>query len=218
MDLTIEQYAKKFKMSTEMVASKIRQKKLNYTSENGEILINVPDIDISVKETKKEIPAQTKKQASTQKNIMQKATVATVLGLYKRENTYLKQKIEQLEAKIDRLIDDKEQMLIDERNRIEGIYTNKDEQLKNILELINEKIILEKEKNNTVYEIEHSADTDKIIELKAYLKTLDLKSSQRKAIKKRFEDALKDDVRVLEQNGKIYIDLTRYDYSDLLAL
>ncbi len=212
MDLTIEQYAKKFKMSTEMVASKIRQKKLNYTSENGLVMINVPD-----EEVKSEATAKTKHNP-IQKNIMQKATVATVLGLYKRENTYLKQKIEQLEAKIDRLIDDKEQMLIDERNRIESIYTNKDEQLKNILELINEKIILEKEKKQTVYEIEHSNETGKIIELKTYLKTLDLKSSQRKEIKHRFEDALKDDIRIIEQNGKIYIDLTRYDYSDLLAL
>jgi len=212
MDLTIEQYAKKFKMSTEMVASKIRQKKLNYTSEDGVVMINVPNEEL-VNETPKETKAQ-----PVQKNIMQKATVATVLGLYKRENTYLKQKIEQLEAKIDKLIDDKEQMLIDERDRIESIYTNKDEQLKNILELINEKIILEKEKNQTVYEIEHSSGNGKIIELKTYLKTLDLKSSQRKDIKKRFEDALNDDIRVIEQNGKIYIDLTRYDYSDLLAL
>lgn len=212
MNLTIEQYAKKFKMSTEMVASKIRQKKLNYTSDNGEVIINIPD------DTEKETPIQTPQQKSIQKNIMQKATVATVLGLYKRENAYLKQKIEQLEEKIDKLIDDKESMLINERNRIEDIYTNKDEQLKNILELINEKIILEKQKNNPVYEIEHLKSDEKIIELKSYLKSLDLKSSQRKVIKKRFEEALKDDVRVIEQNGKIYLDLSRYDYSDLLAL
>jgi thiamine kinase-like enzyme len=104
---------------------------------------------------------------------------------------------------------------------INELYISSHEETKVLFkykELINEKIILEKEKNQTVYEIEHSEGNGKIIELKTYLKTLDLKSSQRKDIKKRFEDALKDDVRIIEQNGKIYIDLSRYDYSDLLAL
>lgn len=212
MDITIEEYAKRFKMSKEMVASKIRQKKLNCTSENGITLINVPDEAVTTPEPKKEL------QQPIKKNIMQKATVATVLGLYKRENNYLKQKIEQLEAKIDKLINDKEQMLKDERDRIEGIYTTKDEQLKNILELMNEKMIHEQNQNQTVYEIEHSQDdTDKIVDLKAYLKTLDLKSTQRKKIKNRFEEALGEDIRIIEQNGKIYLDFSRYDYSDLLA-
>ncbi|MCW9026078.1 MAG: hypothetical protein OQJ77_02070 [Thiovulaceae bacterium] len=212
MDITIEEYAKRFKMSKEMVASKIRQKKLNYTSENGIVLISIPD-EAVVTKTDEEVTQP------VQKNIMQKATVATVLGLYKRENIYLKQKIEQLEAKIDKLINDKEQMLRDERDRIESIYTNKDEQLKNILELINEKMLHEKQQNQNLYEIEHSQNnTAKIVELKSYLKTLDLESSQRKNIKRRFEDVLREDIRVIEQNGKIYLDFSKYDYSDLLAL
>lgn len=216
MDITIEEYAKRFKMSKEMVASKIRQKKLNFTIQNGTTLISIPDEenDNIIKKT-----SQIKKEVQVQKSIMQKATVATVLGLYKRENSYLKQKIEQLEAKIDKLIDDKENMLRDERDRIEHIYTNKDEQLKNILELMNEKIAHEKSQNETVYEIEHSNDdVTHIVELKEYLRTLELKSSQRKNIKKRFEEALHDDIRIIEQNGKIYLDFSKYDYSDLLAL
>lgn len=213
MDLTIEEYAKQFKMSKEMVASKLRQKKLNYTSKDGITLISIPDEPSVQTEPKQRI------KKPDVKNVMQKATVATVLGLYKRENIYLKQKIEQLEAKIDKLIYDKEQMLISERDRIEGIYTTKDEQLKNILELINEKMIHEQEQNQIVYEVNQPKNNEtEIIELKSYLKTLELKSSQRKSIKQRFEDALKDDIRVIEQNGKIYLDFSKYDYSDLLAL
>ena len=209
MDLTIQEYAKKFKMSKEMVTSKIRQKQLNFIIQNGVTLINVPD---------EKIQKPTSKEANKiRENILQKATVSTVLGLYKRENSYLKQKIEQLEAKVDRLIDDKEQMLRAERDRIESIYTDKDEQLKNILELVNEKMLYDQKQ--TIYEIEHSAqDTTKIIELKEYLKRLDLKSSQRKKIKKRFEDALQEDIRIIEQNGKLFLDFSKYDYSDLLAL
>jgi hypothetical protein len=209
MDLTIEEYAKKFKMSKEMVTSKIKQEKLNFTIKDGVTMIIVPDDEDSSKKISK--------QLSTPKNIMQKATVATVLGLYKRENTYLKEKIEKLEAKIDKLIDDKEKMLKDERDRIEGIYVNKDEQLRKILELVSEKINQEKEQE--LYEIEHSSQTQQeIVELKEYLKTLDLKSAQRKNIKKRFQSALKDDVRIIEQNGRIYLDFSKYDYSDLLSL
>ncbi|WP_373069492.1 hypothetical protein [Sulfurimonas sp.] len=213
MDITIEEYAKRFKMSTEMVTSKIRQKKLNFTIQNGITLINIPDEETAP------VASEKNKQIQVQKNIMQKATVATVLGLYKRENSYLKQKIEQLEAKIDKLIEDKENMLREERDRIESIYLNKDEQLKHILELVNQKLLQDQQEKNVYYEVEHSKSSpSKIVELKEYLKTLDLKTSQRKNIKRRFQDVLHEDIRVIEQNGKIYLDFSKYDYSDLLAL
>ncbi|MCF6330804.1 MAG: hypothetical protein L3I99_04580 [Sulfurimonas sp.] len=202
MKLTIDEYSKKFKMSKEMVTSKIRSKKLDYTIEEGITYIIVKDIqDINP------LPTQTKTITKT------KTTVATILALYKRENNYLKQKIEQLENKVDKLIDDKEQMLRDERDKIEEIYSYKDTQLKNILELVNAKIQVDK--NETIHEVEH---TPEILELKKYLKKLKLKSSQRKSIKKRFEKALGSDVRIIEQNGKLYLDFSKFDYSDLLAL
>ncbi len=206
MKLTIDEYSKKFKMSKEMVTSKIRSKKLDYIIEEGNTFIIVNDIK-NVVEKVSTAPTQTRVISK------QKATVATVLALYKRENNYLKQKIEQLESKIDKLIDDKEQMLRDERDKIEEIYSNKDLQLKKILELVNVKMQIDKDE--TIHEIEH---TSEIIELKTYLKTLDLKQPQRKNIRKRFEKALGSDVRIIEQNGKLYLDFSKFDYSDLLAL
>lgn len=200
MKLTIDEYSKQFKMSKEMVASKIRSKKLNYVIEEGNTFIIVNE---------KITPLQSQSKSI----VKQKATVATVLALYKRENSYLKEKIEQLEGKIDKLIDDKEQMLRDERDKIQEIYSNKDLQLKKILELINAK--MQQEKDETIHEIEHISE---IVELKIYLKTLELKSSQRKSIKKRFEKAIGSDVRIIKQNGKIYLDFSKFDYSDLLSL
>lgn len=205
MKLTIDEYSQQFKMSKEMVSSKLRAKKLNYTIDNGETLIIVNEQD-----------SQIKKEPS--KTSTTKTTVATVLALYKRENHYLKIKINELEDKIDRLIDDKEQMLRDERDKIEQIYENKDEQLKHVLELINAKMLHEQEKFDTLHLVEHTNDNTQIIELKAYLKTLDLKQVKRKNIKKRFESVAKKDIRVIEQNGKIYLDFSKYDYSDLLAI
>lgn len=201
MKLTIDEFSKKFKMSKEMVTSKVRSKKLDYVIENGTTYITINNI--------KEQSTLTFKE----QNIKPKTTVASVLSLYKRENNYLKQKIEQLESKIDKLIDDKEQMLIAERDKIEEIYSNKDTQLKNILELLNEKMQIDH--NNTIHEIEH---TSEIIELKKYLKSLKIKSAKRKDISKRFNKALGKDIRIIEQNGKIFLDFSKFDYSDLLAL
>ncbi len=156
-----------------------------------------------------------------------KTTVAMVLSLYQKENQQLKEKIVQLEKKIDKLIDDKEQMLRDEMSKIEQVYSTKDEQLKTILELVNTKILVEQSNANTVHEVE-SIPTDKnrdakdielvdeIVELKDYLKKLELEPYQRKIIKKRFLAVYNSDIRMIKQNGKLYLNFSKYDYSDLL--
>lgn len=205
MKLTIDEYSKIYKMSKEMVASKIRLDKLEYIIENGTTFITADNIKKDINNIQKTVTPKIIPQAKT--------TVATILTLYKRENNYLKQKIDKLESKIDKLIDDKEFMLIAERDKIEEIYSNKDTQLKNILELVSAN--MQQNSADTIHEIEHSSE---IIELKKYLKSLKLKSSQRKNIKDRFNKALGKDIRVLEQNGKLFLDFSRFDYSDLLAL
>ena len=213
MRLTLDEYSKHFKMSKEMINSKLRTKKLNYIIEDGVTYIiatknsTTPEQIINIKEEK------AKPQAL---NIpKQKTTVATVLALYQRENRQLKEKITQLEEKIDKLIDDKEQMLRDERDKIEEIYSSKDQQLKNILELINKKLMMEKEPQ-TIHEIETFPAESELVELREYLQSLDLKSTQRKKIKKRFLSVYDSDIRIIQQNGKLYLDFSKYDYSDLL--
>lgn len=229
MRLTLDEYSKHFKMSKEIVNSRLKEKKLNYIIEDGVTYILVTknsienhknhegtSLDESIRET----------QETTKAVARPKITVATVLGLYQRENQQLKEKIAQLESKIDKLIDDKEQMLRDEMSKIEQVYSAKDEQLKNILELVNAKLMLDN-KQQTIHEIQsyetpeedvpsQTNQNSKLVELRDYLKTLDLKSHQRKLIKKRFLAVYDNDVRVLQQNGKLYLDFSKYDYSDLL--
>ena len=223
MRLTIDQYSKHFKMSKEMIHSKLRAGKLNYITENAQTYIIIPDNDpVAQKlhqstqpkktEVKKSMPPSTQKP---------KITVATLIELYKRENRALKERIKELEAKIDRLINDKEQMLREERERIEKVYAAKDEQLKTILELINAKLQMEQQSLElaTPHDIEAIPSPSlQRVELKEYLKSLDLEPQQRKAIKKRFQAVKGSDIRVQEQNGKIYLDFGKYDYSDLLSL
>ena len=222
MRLTLDEYCKHFKMSKEMVNSKLRAKKLNYIIENGMTYIIVTRSSLP-QDKRTEIHQEQKEMAQVKKAIEKpKTTVATVIGLYQKENTALKEKIIQLEIKIDKLIDDKEQMLRDERDKIEQIYETKDEQLKNILELVNSKMKLEQEKVHEIESFTHSEadieeEDEKIVELKAYLKSLGLKSSKRRAIKKRFLDVYDSDVRIINQNGKLYLNFSKYDYSDLLG-
>lgn len=224
MRLTIDEYSNRFKMSKEMIASKIKAKKLDYIIDNDTTFIivdNDPSSSQQQAETQKEPPKPSAKTIAKPK-----MTVATVIALYQRENQQLKEKIVKLEEKIDRLIDDKEQMLRDEMSKIEKLYNTKDEQLKNILELVNAKLMLES-KAQTIHEVEsypsghHQVDDKKsrgneLVELRSYLKTLDLKSYQRKIIKKRFLAVYDSDVRIIQQNGKLYLDFSKYDYSDLL--
>ncbi len=212
MLVTIEQYAKHHKMSVEMVRTKIKEKQLDFTVQNGITYINLPNTQQAHNTP---APQQNKK----------KTTVAMILALYQKENQQLKQKIVQLEAKIDQLINDKEQMLRDEMQKIEQVYSAKDEQLKSILELLNTKML--QEHNTTVHDVEPvttktklpqdtQEEAHKVIELKEYLKTLDLEPYQRKVIKKRFLAAYGSDIRVIKQNGKLYLNFGKYDYSDLL--
>lgn len=73
--------------------------------------------------------------------------------------------------------------------------------------------------DQTIHEVETVKEEkqSELVELKEYLKTLSLKSYQRKAIKKRFLSIYDSDARVLQNDGKLYLDFSKYDYSDLLT-
>ena len=212
LKLTIDEYSTYFKMSKEMIKSKIKEKRLDYLIEDGVTYIVATHY---ADDKKDNFPTKLDERP-------RRATVATVLSLYQKENQHLKDKIALLEEKIDKLIDDKEQMLRDELNKIEQVYSNKDEQLKNILELINAKLTMEQnppllnDMQNSKKEILDIENSD-FVELKEYLKNLDLKPNQKKKIKKRFLASNNNDVRIIQQNGKLYLDFSKYDYSDLLA-
>ncbi len=244
MRFTVDEYSQRFKMSKEMINSRLKSRRLNYIIEDGTTYIIVPrnSLDDVQKERIKQASVEpavttttsvestpsvpTIKQVKTARPARSKTTVGTIIALYQKENLQLKQKIKELDQKIDRLIGDKEQMLRDERDRIEKVYSNKDEQLKTILELVNTKLMLTQD--STVHDVDSTtekAPEDAIdatwqqsdfVELRQYLKSLGLKPLERKSIKKRFAEAYGSDVRVIQQNGQFYLDFSKYDYSDLL--
>ena len=228
MTFTLDEYSKHFKMSKEMIHSKLKAKKLDTVIEDGVTYILVESDSLAgdlAKDLQQEQTVAQKYPLQSKELAKPKTTVATVLNLYQRENKHLKDKISQLELKIDKLVDDKEQMLRNEIDKLEQIYAAKDEQLKSILELINTKLMLENQPE-TIHEIEsfvleqkpkNELNNVRLVELRDYLRTLDLQSHQRKSIKKRFLEVYDSDVRIIQQNGKLYLDFSKYDYSDLLS-
>lgn len=220
MRFTVDEYAKTFKMSKEMIQNKLRTKRLNYIIEGGVTYIIVPRS--SLDEDKRQELAQQSKVISSAP-APQKTTVGMIIALYQKENQQLKLKIKELESKIDRLVNDKEQMLIAERERIEEIYTAKDEQLKNFFEVINTKLLLSQD--NRIHDVDITSTpqstapslSNGIIELKRYLKFIGMGSNERKAVKRRFELAYGSDIRIIQKEGEFYVDLSKYDYTDFLS-
>ena len=220
MRFSIDEYAKTFKMSKEMIHNKLKSKRLNYIIEGGVTYIIVPRSALSEEKQRDINSSQNTTTSSTPPSTAAKTSVGMIIALYQKENSHLKLKVKELEAKIDSLVHDKEQMLIAERNRIEEIYTNKDEQLKNILEVLSTKLMLSQ--NSTIHDVDATTSntipfsTSGLIELKRYLKFIGIGSEGRKAVRSRFSDRYGSDVRIIQKEGEFYVDLSKYDYTDLL--
>lgn len=147
------------------------------------------------------------------------------------QNLKLQQRVEKLEDETRTLRDQKEQMLLDERERVENIYREKDEQLKNILNSFKAQFILpiEQKEEHLEAEIEEVVEEvqkneismdvepkEAIISLKKYLKEKNLSQKKGEKIKARFKKRAKKDERIITVGKKYYLNLSKYDYKDLL--
>ncbi len=218
MRLSIDEYANRFELPVATIHSQLRNKELDYSIDNGVVYILLS----STPEPK------------------QKTSVGTIIALYQKENQHLKEKLEELEKKIDRLINDKEQMLREERSRIEHLYQSKDEQLKAVLELMNTKLQLSQpaaleavaedvssvdadvEEKSTLSAEQEDSEQENVnphkISLRRYLKNIGLEALEKRMIKRRFAGAYGSDIRILQHGGEFYLDLSKFDYSDLLKV
>lgn len=141
-----------------------------------------------------------------------------------QQNSSLQQKVEKLEGETRTLRDQKEKMLIDEREKIENIYKEKDEQLKNIINMISSNLMLESKPNpQTTQSVEAEIETLEIDEnpsvkenwtpLNKVLKSYKYKKEKRvKILKKFIKKAKQGDLSVYVKNDKCYIDLDRFGY------
>ncbi|OHE04669.1 DNA-binding protein [Sulfurimonas sp. RIFOXYB12_FULL_35_9] len=211
--LSISDAAEQLGVSREAIHNRIRRGSLQSVVEDGIKLVMLGDDD--------------KIQAVLRKTDSKKSLNHTDERYYKfleDQNIKLQQKVETLEGETRTLRDQKEKMLIEERIKIEQIYKEKDEQLKSIINAISSKFILSTPQNKEELfeaEIEENSSEEplenrRLMSLNKYLKSRDFSKKKISKIKEKFKEYSKDDSRIIAIGKKLYIDLQKYDYSDLM--
>jgi hypothetical protein len=210
--MSIADAAEYFGVSKEAIHNRIRRGSLDTLIEDGVKQVVIDPANKNV------IKPQMRKTAPPQDDRYYK--------LLEEQNVKLQEKVEKLENETRSLREQKEQMLIEERLKIEQIYKDKDEQLKNILNAITSNFMLNPPVEEKLEELDHveaeieespiETKQSKLISLKKYLKDSGLSKSKRDKVQNRFEKIAKKDNRIIVLDKKLYIDLARYDYKDLL--
>ena len=208
--MSVSDAAEYFGVSREAIHNRVRRGSLTSVVENGVKLVVID---------KKAVPTRRVAKVNTS------SSNDKYYKLLEEQNVKLQDKVEKLEGETRTLRDQKEQMLIDERNKVEQIYRDKDEQLKSILNTFQAQFILgapEHEEEALEVEIEEEAEEEKkevdrlgIISLKKYLKEQKLSDKKVQKIKQKFKKRAKKDERIISIGKKFYLNLDKYDYRDL---
>lgn len=208
--LSVAEAAEQFKVSKEAIHNRIRRGSLDCVIEHGVKYVLIDE------------PASASKVPDNDK----------YYNYIEDENRALKEKVTDLEKQNLDLRDQKEMMLIEEKKKIEQIYKERDEQLKQVLHTITSKFLphieqkLVDETADDIVDVEELGETNpsgdnensysEPIRLKRFLKLKAYKPAKRQRIKNRFKRLVGRDERVVRTDGKIYIDPVKYDYKDLL--
>jgi hypothetical protein len=199
--MTIADAAEYFNVSKEAIHNRIRRGSLDCVVENGVKYVAVE---------------AAKSNAGT--NLVSDNRYTQYI---EEENIRLRDKVDVLEKETTRLRDQREQMLIDERIKVEQIYKERDAQLRSVLHVVatkflshaNEEAVMQEAINADVVD----TDIEEWISLKSFMKLKRIKDKEKKKIKNRFELALEEEnERLSVRDEKIFLNPSRYDYSDLL--
>ncbi|WP_434657876.1 DNA-binding protein [Sulfurimonas sp. NW9] len=209
--MSINDAAEYFGVSKEAIHNRVRRGSLQSVVENGVKMVLLDET-----------------QAKTgRKTLQPRRTTLSNDRYYKlleEQNQKLQSRVDTLENETRSLRDQKEQMLIAEREKIERIYKEKDEQLKNILSSISSQFMLnapqeavaEEEMLEAVIESEVAKES-KVVSLNRHLKKRGFSAKKIKKIKARFKKSAKKDERIIIVGKKYYIDTKKYDYSDIIG-
>ena len=203
--MTIVDAAEYFNVSKEAIHNRIRRGSLDCIVDDGIKYV-------SVKSTKS-IPSA---------NIVSDNRYTQYI---EQENQRLREKVDMLEKETSRLRDQHEQLLINERLKEEQIYKERDAQLRNVLHVVatkflshvNTDVIMEEAKSTDVINVDVvENEIEEWVSLKSFLKLNRYNDKDKKKIKNRFEALADEDFRLSIRGGKIFLNPSEYDYSDLL--
>ena len=206
--LSVVDAAEYFGISKEAIHNRIRRGSLETVIEDEQKMIII-NSDAKPKTTRSSVRVNSK----TPNNRYYK--------LLEEQNATLQTRVTILEDETRTLRDQKELMLIDERKKIEQIYRDKDEQLKNVLNTLSKQFMLNapleaQEETVEVEMIEETEEKSKLLSLKKYLKTTKFSEKKVAKIKAKFKKRAKKDEHIIIIGSKIYLDPSKYDYSDLI--
>ena len=205
--MSVSDAAAHFGVSKEAIHNRIRRGSLEVVVENG---IKMVVLNATATATKSKARVSTKSRGHDER----------YYKLLEEQNAKLQSRVDVLEGETRSLRDQKELMLIEERKKIENIYKEKDEQLKNILSTLSSQFMLtapESIQEETLeVEIEETNDEGSLISLKKYLKTTSFSEKKREKIKAKFKKRAKKDERIITVGSKCYLNPSKYDYSDLI--
>ena len=230
--ITILEAAEHLGVSKEAIHNRVRRGSLEVSVIDG---VKYVDIDTTAK-------APTPKAKPQIRRAPTKATDDRYYKFLEDQNSQLQIKVEKLEGETRSLRDQKELMLIREREKIEQIYKEKDEQLKNFLSTLSSQFMLGApiqtvavEEEHLDAEIEEDSENfkeisevaelekkekfkpkNKLISLKKYLKKRAYSDKEQDKVIKEFRKKAKTDDRIIVLGSKLYIDTAKYEYSDLI--
>ncbi|MDP3023390.1 MAG: DNA-binding protein [Sulfuricurvum sp.] len=204
--LTIADAADHYGVSKEAIHNRVRRGSLNCIVEDGVKYVTI----------------------TTPKSIQGVGNVvdARYTQYIEQENERLRGRVDILEHETSRLRDQREQMLIDERVKVEQIYKERDAQLRSVLHVVATKflshvnpeaVMQEGMEQGTLDAINADVvETDGWISLKDFLKLKRIKDEAKKKIKKRFEKLQGRDERISIREDKLFLNPAEFDYSDLI--
>ena len=201
--MTIADAAEYFNVSKEAIHNRIRRGSLNCIVENGVKYVAVEAV-----------------KANGSANIVSDNRYTQYI---EQENERLREKVDTLEKETTRLRDQREQMLIDERVKVEQIYKERDAQLRSVLHVVATKFLSHANTDAVMQEADAinadvvEGEIDEWISLKSFLKLKRIKDKEKKRIKNRFESSVENsDKRLIMREEKIFLNPSLYDYADLL--
>ena len=206
--MTVAEASEHFKVSKEAIHNRIRRGTLDCVIEHGTKYVVVGEV--------KSEPAP-----STAGN-------DKYYSYIEQENAVLKAKISELEGETRSLREQREQMLIEEKVKIEQIYKERDIQLKSVLQVVASKFLTHQNMEDVIEEavaaeeepfddvIDVVDEEDDFVSLKQFLKLKMYSKKKREKIKARFEKYAFGDERILMKKKKIYLKPNHFDYSDLI--
>jgi len=207
--MTILEAAEYFRVSKEAIHNRVRRGSLTVTLVDN---IKMVEVDTTNKKSVPRVRQTIKKQVVDNRYYQ----------LLEEQNKQLQGKVEKLEGETRSLRDQKEEMLLQERIKIEQIYKDKDEQLKNILNTLSSQLMLnipsstQDEHLDAEIEEEVKPVKGELISLKNYLKKYSYSEKKREKIKAKFEKKAKKDERIIVIKNKYYLDTLKFDYKNLL--